>query len=373
MRKDVLRLELLGRNTFLSDASKVIEISEHSLSVVRKMILLAGDVGGTKTNLALCSSEIGVANALSEQSFPSEKYPDLESMLHEFLRNEKSQIDSACFGVAGPVINGRAGITNLNWIVDENNLAREFKLASAHVINDLVATSYFVPHLTSEKDVYPLNKGNPVMNGNLAVIAPGTGLGEASLIWDGSRYRPIASEGGHCDFAPFGEAQIEMLQDLHELWDHVSWERVCSGLGMRNIYNYYHKDPIFAYEKAAMENETAGLEDPAPFIVEKALTEKAPCSTCQATLNTFVEILGAEAGNLALKVLATGGVYLGGGIPPKIIPALTKGLFMQAFQRKGRMSNLLAKMPVKVIMNPRAALLGAAQYGLDASATGEKS
>jgi glucokinase len=373
VRNDVYRLEMLGRNTFLLGADKVIEIPEHSLPVVRKMILLAGDVGGTKTNLALYSSKSGVADPLSEHTFPSEKYPDLESMLHEFLGKEKTPIDSACFGVAGPVIDGKASITNLSWIIDEANLAKEFKLASAHVINDLVATSYYVPHLTSEKDVYSLNKGSPIMNGNLAIIAPGTGLGEASLIWDGSRYRPIASEGGHCDFAPFGEVQIEMLQDLHQMWEHVSWERVCSGLGIRNIYNYYHKDPIFAYEKAAMENETAGVEDPVPFIVDKALTEKAPCSTCQATLNTFVEILGAEAGNLALKVLATGGVYLGGGIPPKIIPALTKGLFMQAFQRKGRMSDLLARIPVNVIMNPRTALLGAARYGLDVGGTGEKS
>lgn len=373
MEKGALRLEMLGRNPFLLDVGKAIEIAGHSLSVVRQVILLAGDVGATKTNLALYSSKSGVTNPLSEQTFPSEKYPDLESMLHEFLGKEKMQIDSASFGVAGPVIGQKASITNLSWIIDEKNLVEEFKLISVHVINDLVATAYFVPYLTSKKDVYPLNEGDPIMNGNLAVIAPGTGLGEASLIWDGSRYRPIASEGGHCDFAPAGEVQIDMLQDLREIWEHVSWEKVCSGPGIRNIYNYYHKDPIFAYEKAAMENEAAGVEDPVPFIVDKALTEKAPCSTCQATLNTFVEILGAEAGNLALKVLATGGVYLGGGIPPKILPALTKGLFMQAFQRKGRMSDLLARMPVHVIMNPRTALLGAAQYGLDLRETSEKS
>jgi glucokinase len=337
------------------------------------MILLAGDIGGTKTNLAVYSSKSGVTKPLAEHSFPSENYPDLESILHEFLEKEKPQIDSACFGVAGPVISGRADITNLGWTIDENNLAQEFKLPLVHVMNDLVATAYFVPHLTSKKDVYPLNKGSPIMNGNIAVIAPGTGLGEASLIWDDSRYHPIASEGGHCDFAPDGEAQINMLQDLRRLWEHVSWERVCSGPGIRNIYNYYHKDPIFAYEKAAIEKETAGKEDPVPFIVDKALTDKAPCSTCQDTLNTFTEILGAEAGNLALKVLATGGVYLGGGIPQKILPALTKGLFMQAFQRKGRMADLLTRIPVQVIMNPRTALLGAGQYGLDLDEAGEKS
>jgi glucokinase len=341
--------------------------------VVRQMNLLAGDVGGTKTNLAIYSTKKGVTTPLIEESFASEKYPDLESMLYEFMGKQKIQIDSASFGVPGPVIDGKASITNLSWIIDENRLKDEFKLASVCVINDLVATSYFVPHFTSKKDVYPLNRGNPAMNGNLAVIAPGTGLGEASLIWDGSRYQPIASEGGHCDFAPEGELQIEMYQDLRKIWEHVSWERVCSGPGIRNIYNYYHKDPIFAYEKAALANKTAGMEDPVPFIVGKALTDKAPCSTCQATLNMFVEILGAEAGNLALKVLATGGVYLGGGIPPKILPALKKGLFMQAFQRKGRMSNLLARIPVHVIMNPRTALLGAAQYGMDKFKTGEKS
>ena len=334
---------------------------------------LAGDVGGTKTNLAIYQMDRGPSDPLAEETFPSDEYPDLESILGEFLRKVKVQVDSASVGVAGPVIEGRASITNLSWIIDERKLREEFKLTSVLVINDLVATAYFVPHLTSEKDVYSLNRGSPVMNGTRALVAPGTGLGEAFLVWDGSRYRPYASEGGHSDFAPNGEVETDILQKVRENWEHVSWERVCSGPGIRNIYNYYHKDPIFAYEKATMEKETAGLEDPVPFIVDKAMTEEMPCSTCQATLNTFVEVLGAEAENLALKVLATGGVYLGGGIPPKILPVLKNGTFMQAFLRKGRLSNLLSRIPVHVILNSRAALLGAAQYDIDLRKTGENS
>lgn len=340
---------------------------------MRLVNLLAGDVGGTKTTLAIYQMDRGPSNRLAEITFQSEKYPDLESILHEFLRKVKVQVDSASIGVAGSVIEGKANITNLGWVIDERKLREEFKLTSALVINDLVATAYFVPHLTSGKDVYSLNRGSPPTNGTLAVVAPGTGLGEAFLVWDGSRYRPYASEGGHSDFAPNGKVEFDILQDLCKNWSHVSWERVCSGPGIRNIYTYYHKDPIFAYEKATIEKETAGLEDPVPFIVDKAMTEEVPCLTCRATLNTFVEVLGAEAGNLALKVLATGGMYLGGGIPPKILPALKDGLFMRAFVRKGRLSNVLSRIPVHVILNPRAALLGAAQYGIDLRTTCENS
>ena len=337
------------------------------------MNLLAGDVGGTKTNLAIYEMDREPSIPLAEETFPSEKYPDLESILREFLRKVKLQVDSASVGVAGLVIEGRASITNLGWIIDERKLKEEFKLTSVVVINDLVATAYFVPHLTPEKGVYSLNRGTPAKYGTLAVVAPGTGLGEAFLVWGGSRYRPYASEGGHSDFAPNGEVENGILHDLRKNWEHVSWERVCSGPGIRNIYNYYHNDPIFAYEKATMEKETAGLEDPVPFIVGKAMTQEAPCATCQATLNTFVRVLGAEAGNLALKVLATGGVYLGGGIAPKILPVLQNGVFMQAFSRKGRFSNLLSQVPVHVILNPRAALLGAAHYGMDMMKSSENS
>jgi len=262
------------------------------------------------------------------------------------------------------VVKGRASTTNLPWIVDEQLLRKSLNLNSVYVVNDLVATTYFIPHL-SQVDIHSLNDVEPQIDGTIGVIAPGTGLGEAFAVWDGIRYQPYASEGGHSDFAPNSEVEIELLEDLRRNWQHVSWERVCSGPGIRNIFSYFHKDSIFADEKASMEKETAQLDDPTPYIVSRALNRTASCSTCLATLNTFLEVFGSEAGNLALKVMATGGIYLGGGIPPKILSALEDGSFMQAFGRKGRLSPLLASIPVRVIMNPKCALLGAAQYGLD--------
>lgn len=327
--------------------------------------ILACDIGGTKTAVAIFSTELGLTTPVAEETFHSKKYPDLESILHEFLAREKEvRIESACFGVAGPVVNGRASTTNLPWVVDEKLLGESLGLHSVYVLNDLVATAYFISHLP-EQDICPLNEVRIDRTGTIGVIAPGTGLGEAFAVWDGRRYRPYGSEGGHSDFAPNSDVEIELLQDLRKNWEHVSWERVCSGPGIRNIFNYYHKDPIFADEKASMEKETGQLDDPTPYIVNRALDRKTPCSTCLSTLNTFLQVFGAEAGNLALKVMATGGIYLAGGIPPKILSALKDGPFMQAFQRKGRLSPLLLNLPVRVILNPRCALLGAAQYGLD--------
>ena len=332
---------------------------------VNHVNILACDIGGTKTDLAIFSAEAGFTTPIAEQTYPSKKYPDIESILHEFLAKEKAvRVESASFSVAGPVVNGRASTTNLPWIVDEKLLGKSLGISSVYILNDLVATTYFISHL-SEEDICPLNGVSPNRNGTIGVIAPGTGLGEAFAVWDGRRYRAYGSEGGHSDFAPNSEVEIELLQDLRRNWDHISWERVCSGPGIRNIFNYYHKDPIFADEKASMEKETAQLDDPTPYIVNRALDRKTSCSTCLSTLNTFLEVFGAEAGNLALKVMAAGGVYLGGGIPPQILQALENGLFMQAFQRKGRLSPLLSIVPVRVILNPRCALLGAAQYALD--------
>jgi len=332
---------------------------------VNNVNILACDIGGTKTDVAVFSAEAGLSRPIAEETYHSKKFPDLESILHDFLAKQKSlRIESASFGVAGPVLNGRASTTNLPWIVDENLLGKSLRLGSVYVLNDLVATAYFVSYL-SEQDVQSLNEAKSARDGTVGVIAPGTGLGEAFAVWDGRRYRPYGSEGGHCDFAPNSEVEIDLLQDLRKNWEHVSWERVCSGPGIRNIFNYYHKDPIFADERASMERETAQLDDPTPYIVRQALDRKTTCSTCLSTLNTFLEVFGAEAGNLALKVMATGGIYLGGGIPPQVISALEDGPFMQAFQRKGRLSALLSGVPVRVILNPRCALLGAAQYGLD--------
>jgi glucokinase len=324
-------------------------------------MLLAGDIGGTKTDLALFSAAGGPRNPAHEAEFHSANYPDLSAMVREFLAARDEPIDHACFDVAGPVIDGCAKITNLPWVVDANALARELRLPAVDLLNDLTATAYAIPIL-EPKDLDELSAGSGDPQGARAVIAPGTGLGEAFLTWDGGRFNAHASEGGHSDFAPAGALQSGLLDALRERLEHVSVERVCSGSGIPNIYRYL-KDSGYAPESPAIAKQIAAAPDPTPVIMDAALDPAGRCPLCVATLDTFVEILGAEAGNLALKVLATGGVYLAGGIPPRIVPTLREGRFLQAFRRKGRLSSVMARMPVYVIVQ-QAALIGAASYGL---------
>ena len=326
-------------------------------------MLLAGDIGGTKTSLAIISPEAGPHAPLAQATLPSGQYANLEVLVRAFLAQASlPSIDKASFGVAGPVAAGRATITNLPWMLDEGALARAFKLTSVRLLNDLEAIAYAVPNL-QPADLHTLNAGEAAPGGAIAVVAPGTGLGEAFLTWDGAHYRAHPSEGGHADFAPTNTFEIDLLRYLSGGLDHVSYERVCSGRGLPNIYAYL-KDSGFADESPWVAEQLAGANDPTPVIVGAALRPAAPCSLCVATLNAFVAILGAEAGNMALKVLATGGVYLGGGIPPRILSFLERGAFMDAFRRKGRFGALLARVPVHVIRNPNVALLGAACYGL---------
>jgi glucokinase len=232
-------------------------------------------------------------------------------------------------------------------------------------MNDLEAKAQAIP-LLKKRDLHTLNQGRPVKGGTIALIAPGTGLGEAFLTWDGSRYRTHPSEGGHVGFAPANRLEAELLQYIRDRYQfgHVSYERVCSGLGLPTIYAFL-KDRGNVEELDWLAEQLAAAEDRTPVIVNAALGKGKTCELCVTTLNIFVSILGAEAGNLALKVLATGGVYVGGGIPPRILQALDNGRFMEAFVQKGRMPGLLARIPVQVILNPRAALLGAAHRGLE--------
>jgi glucokinase len=330
-------------------------------------MLLAGDIGGTKTSLAVFSPEDGPRAPLAEATFPSADYPSLEALVREFLGQVSLPIERASFGVAGPVVASRASITNLPWVMEETQLQEALNLSSVRLLNDLNAIAHAVPFL-EPADLHTLNAGQQAPDGAMAVVAPGTGLGEAFLTWDGTRYRPHPSEGGHADFAPTNPLQAELLRYLQGRFDrgrfeHVSYERICSGRGLPNIYAYL-KDSGHADEPAWLTEQLAAADDPTPVIVNAALDSQRPCQLCVATLNAFVSILGAEAGNLALKVLASGGVYLGGGIPPRILPALEKQ-FMEAFRRKGRMSDLLARVPVHVILNPKVALLGAACHGLE--------
>jgi glucokinase len=325
-------------------------------------MLLAGDIGGTKTLLALFHSEKGPRRPLAEAEFRSAEFPNLEALVHKFLGQIKQEATYGCFDVAGPVIGGRAQLTNLPWALSEDSLATNLGLKKVAVINDLRAVAYAVPHLQAE-DIHTINPGKAAARGAMAVAAPGTGLGEAFLIRSGTGYLACSSEGGHADFSPANELQGELWRYLHQKFGHVSYERVCSGQGLPNIYTFL-RDCGYAAEPPGFAAELTAAADPTPLIVRAALQDPAANPLGAATLQMFVEILGAEAGNLALKVLATGGVYLGGGIPKRILPWLEDGRFMQAFANKGRFTDLMHKIPVHVITS-QAALLGAALYGFD--------
>ena len=323
--------------------------------------VLAGDIGGTKTHLAIFSSGSGQPIPLAQATFSSRDYSGLEAIVRKFLSRIKINVDRASFGVAGPVVNGQARITNLPWVMDEKRLADALGLSRVHLMNDLLALAHAVP-LLAQKDLLTLNKGRAVPRGAIAVLAPGTGLGEAFLTWDGIRYQAHPSEGGHADFAPANPIEVRLLQHLLNRFKHVSTERVCSGRGLSIIYAFL-KDHRGWQEPEWLAGQFAAAHDPAPVIVHAALDADRPCSLCREALNIFVSILGAEAGNMALRMMASGGIYLGGGILPRILPALQERPFLEAFRHKGRMSGLMDDIPVHVILNPEAALMGAASHG----------
>jgi len=325
-------------------------------------MLLAGDVGGTKTNLALYAAETGL-EPQHQSTFKSAKYPSLKAVIAEFLSDTKTTIERAVVGVAGPVVNGESTTTNLPWTIAEQSLREALDLEQVKLLNDLEATGYGVLHLQPD-DLHVLNDVEP-RSGTKAVIAPGTGLGEAVLFYQRGHYHVIPSEGGHTDFGPTNLFQIELLRYLLGKFNHVSYERICSGMGLPLIYQYL-KDNRYALELPQVAKALRKADDPTPVIVEHAMSGE--CELCMAALDTFVSTLGAEAGNLALKVMAIGGIYLGGGIPPRILSKLKDGTFMAAFVHKGRFADTLAQIPVYVILNPRTALLGAAAYGLELEA-----
>jgi glucokinase len=328
-------------------------------------MLLVGDMGGTKTVLAVFSAESGPHKPLVEKTFPSGRYGSLEDVIREFLKTISMPIERACFGVAGPVFAGRAQITNLPWVIDEANLKAAFGWSAVKLLNDLEAVGYAVPILEPD-DLFTLSSGKPVPGGNIAVLAPGTGLGEAFLTYDSGHYRAHASEGGHVSFAPIDRLQMGLLTYMREVkgHDHVSYERVCSGgLGIPNLYAYL-KDTGYAPEPAWLAEKLASSADPTPVIITAAQDKITPSDLCIAALDLFVTIMASEAGNLALKVLSTGGIYLGGGIPPRIVANLREPKFLEVLQDKGRFNDMLENMPVHVILNAKAGLLGAAAYGL---------
>ena len=324
------------------------------------MLLLAGDIGGTKTALGVFTHEAGPRAPLAQQVFASADYAGLSAIVREFLAAHPLPVTSACFDVAGPVVGGRAKVTNLPWVVDVGELARELALDPVYLLNDLEALAYAVPALEPD-DVQTLNAGDPEPRGPIAVIAPGTGLGQAFLTWGTAGYRAHASEGGHVDFAPLDETQIGLLRYLMGRWDHVSYERLCSGIGIPNIYDGLLASGRFT-ESPEVALRLAAADDRTPVIVQAALAEP-PCGLCAETFRTFVRVLGAQAGNLALTVMSTGGVYLGGGIPLRTLQAIRAEDLMAPFLSKGRLSHVMARMPVHVIARP-VPLMGAAWYGL---------
>ncbi|MEI8165652.1 MAG: glucokinase [Chloroflexales bacterium] len=326
------------------------------------MRILAGDIGGTKTICALFSVETGPHVPLVEAIFPSAQYDSLETILRIFMARHPATVTAACFGVAGPVVEGRAEITNLPWVIETERIGAALGGATVSLINDVKAVAQAVPFL-EPTDVATLNQGEPVSGGAVGVIAPGTGLGEAFLTWDQGRYRAHPSEGGHASFAATTPTEAALLTYLLEQHHHVSYERVCSGMGLPNLYAYF-RDRVFPQETPAVAMQLASAGDPTPIIVSAALDPLEPCPICVAAVECFLGILGSETGNLALKILATGGVYLGGGLPPRLLPQLRGERFLTAMRNKGRFRDLLARVPVHVILNPKTGLFGAAAYAM---------
>ena len=324
---------------------------------VESNIILAGDIGGTNTRLALVAATTEEVRIIAEKTFASREHPSLEATIAEFLDLHRVALTSACFGIAGPVRNGRCEATNFPWVVDAGSVADQLRLKQVGLINDLEANAYGIAILPGE-DFVMLNQGVRNARGNMAIISAGTGLGEAGMYWDGENHRPFATEGGHVDFAPRNHLEMELLDYCLKHYRRVSYERLVSGPGLVKVYQFL-RDTGKADEPAWLADQLR-TGDPAPIISQHALDGKS--ELCRHALEIFVSLYGAEAGNLALKLLATGGVYLGGGIAPKILAQLKKPEFLNAFTAKGRMRPLLLDTPVQVIMNPKTALLGAARY-----------
>ncbi len=316
--------------------------------------VIAGDIGGSKTRLAIVEVEGVKARIEREAEYPSRGFASFDALLTEFLGG-KPVPQHAAFGIAGPVHGRAVHTTNLPWYIEADNLQRRFGFKNCTLLNDLEATACGLPALPAE-DLLTLQHGALDARGNAAIIAAGTGLGEAGLYWDGQRHHPYATEGGHTSFSPQSELEIALLQHLQRRYGHVSWERVVSGMGLVDLHEFLRGYRRSSIPPSLAEEMRTG--DAAAAISFEAL--RGSDDICVETLECFVRLYGAEAGNLALKTMSRGGLYLGGGIAPKILPLLQRGTFIEAFLSKGRMRPLLEAMPVRVILNDRAALYGAA-------------
>ncbi len=316
---------------------------------------LAGDIGGTKTHLALYQDRGGKSLCIKDQKFPSQEFADLETIVKEFLKGEVPE--KACFGIAGPVKNGKSQATNLPWLIDASHMSKSLGIKKISLINDLEANAYGI-RLLSEDEIVTLNVGDPKAMGNQALVSPGTGLGEAGIFFDGDKHWPFACEGGHTDFAPRNELEDELLDYLRNRFNHVSYERILSGPGLCNLYQFF-------IDTKKEEEDHEILQAISSRSAPHLITEKGVAGTsraCVRALELFVSIYGSEAGNTALKLFALGGVYLGGGIAPKIVDTLKTGEFMESFTAKGRFQGLLSSIPVYIVLNDSTALLGAMFY-----------
>lgn len=325
--------------------------------------LLAADVGGTKTRLALFEKKGGAMEAVQEEELPSRDFASMEDLLRAYLAGRKAEVTSASFGVAGPVRDNRVRLTNLSWELDGAELASTFGFERVHLVNDLAAIASSIPHL-EPADLTALHEGTPVEDGNIGVLAPGTGLGVSFLVWDGERHVSCPSEGGHVSFSPGNEEEVKLLHHYLKQGRHVSFEFLCSGIGLPHIYRFLKEEGRYR-EPLWLARELDKARDKNPVIIRAALDREDDCPICRAAMRLFTDILAEACGNLAVTVMARGGIYIGGGIPPRILPLLREESFLHRLQARGRMSAMVADIPVSVIMNSRAALIGAAAYGFD--------
>ncbi len=323
-------------------------------------MIIAGDIGGTHTRIGAFETEGNRLQCVVERIYPSQEHAGLPEILSQFTRTEGIPVHSACFGVAGPVRAGRSKISNLPWVIDSRELAKQLKLDSVGLLNDLEAYAYGIDALES-KDFVTLNEGAADAEGNRAVISARTGLGMAGLYWDGFRHHPFACEGGHADFAPRGEIQLELLAYLQKKFGRISCERVLSGPGIRHIYEFL-RDSHKAEEPAWLRDAIAAAHDATALIAQTSVAGKA--AICDQALSIFVSVFGAETGNCALHYMSTGGIFIGGTIAAKNVDKMKSPAFLQAFLDKGRMEALLKDMPVKIILNEDCGLIGAARYTL---------
>lgn len=323
-------------------------------------MILAGDIGATRTRLAAFETEGNRLQCVVEKTYMSQEHAGLPDILPLFIRAEGIPVHSACFGLAGPVRSGRSKISNLPWTIDSRELAKQLKLNSVGLLNDLEAYAYGIDALES-KDFITLSAGSEDAEGNRAVISARTGLGMAGLYWDGFRHHPFACEGGHADFAPANDLQMELLGYLQKKYGRISCERILSGPGIRNIYEFL-RDAHKAEEPAWLRDQINAAQDVPALISQLALEGKS--AICEQTLTIFVSVFGAETGNCALHYMSTGGIFIGGIIAAKVVSKMKDPVFMQAFLDKGRMEILLKDMPVKIILNDDCGLIGAARYAL---------